>query len=56
MGSAAVALISRQPDPAIKKIIESWPQAFDPARALALGFVGETTFDDIIQVYLEDEM
>ena len=54
-GPQAVALIKRVPDPAIKKIIEGWPQDFDAARAIELGFVGEQSFDEIIQTYIDEE-
>jgi len=54
-GNDAVALIRRQPDPEIVKIVSLWPRDFDPARALALGFTAERTFDEIIQVHLDDE-
>lgn len=55
-GADAVALIRRQPDQTIAGIVAGWPQAFDAGRAKALGFVGETSFDDIIRIYVEDEM
>lgn len=54
-GPDAVALIDTVPDPAIAKIIDAWPRAFDPARAVALGFVSETRVDDLIAVYQEDD-
>ena len=44
------------PDPAVASIVAGWPQDFDTARAIALGFTAEKTFQEIIQVYLEDEM
>ena len=55
-GDAAVALICRVPDPAVLNIISGWPRDFDTARALSLGFRAESTFGEIIAVYLEDEM
>lgn len=55
-GDKAVALIRREPDPAIARIIESWPRDFDTARARQMGFRAETSFGEIIKVYLEDEM
>ncbi len=54
-GPQAVALIRRQPDPAIISIVSNWPRAFDAARAIGLGFQGERDFDQIIQTYLDDE-
>lgn len=55
-GDGAVALIHRAPDPAVAQIIAGWPRAFDTARALAAGFVAEKSFQEIIAIYLEDEM
>jgi nucleoside-diphosphate-sugar epimerase len=55
-GEKAVALIRREPDATIQKIVAGWPRNFDPARALALGFRAESTFDEIIRVHIEDEL
>jgi len=54
-GEGAVKLIRRSPDPAIAAIVAGWPQRFDAARAEALGFKAEKSFDEIIRVYLEDD-
>lgn len=54
-GDEAVSLIRRELDPAVGRIIESWPEAFDPRRALALGFHADASFDDIIRTYLLDD-
>ncbi|MBF0680783.1 MAG: SDR family oxidoreductase [Devosia sp.] len=55
-GDRAVSLIRHQPDPVIAGIVAGWPQAFAAKRALALGFAAETSFDDIIRAYIEDEL
>ena len=55
-GDAAVALIRRAPDAAVANIVAGWPKDFDTARAIALGFTAEKTFQEIIEVYLEEEM
>jgi D-erythronate 2-dehydrogenase len=55
-GDAAVALIRHEPDAAIIKIVETWPRAFDAAAATAAGFAAETSFDQILRVYLEDDL
>lgn len=55
-GAEAVALVRREPDPAIAKIVTTWPQRFEAACAQALGFEAESTFDEIIGVYVEEEM
>lgn len=55
-GSDALKLIHRQDDKTIQSIVSGWPEAFDAQRALQLGFQSETSFDEIIKVYLEDEL
>jgi D-erythronate 2-dehydrogenase len=54
-GSDRARLIRRQPDPLIERMVEGWPRKFDTSRALALGFVSEMHFDDIIRAHIEDE-
>lgn len=55
-GDKAVAHIHREPDEAIERIVAGWARAFDPQRALALGFTTETRFEDIIRAHIEDEL
>ena len=55
-GDQAVALIRDEPDEMIARMVGSWPRAFDARRAAALGFVAETDFDEIVRVYVEDEL
>jgi nucleoside-diphosphate-sugar epimerase len=55
-GQSAVDLIRAEPDAAIAAIVETWPTRFDTVRATALGFVAEQNFDQILKVYIEDEM
>jgi nucleoside-diphosphate-sugar epimerase len=55
-GDAAVRLIKPQHDPAVDAIVAGWPRNFDPVRARALGFKAEARFDEIVQVYIEDEL
>jgi hypothetical protein len=38
------------------RIVEGWPQNFDPRRALALGFRADAGFDDIIRIHIKDEL
>ncbi len=54
-GEDAVKRIRRQPDEMIIRMVRSWPRNFDPRRALALGFASERDFEEIIQIYLEDD-
>jgi len=55
-GDAAVGLIRAKRDEEIARIVSGWPSAFDARRASALGFVAETHFDEIVRVYVEDEL
>lgn len=55
-GQKAVDLIRREPDETIMRIVDGWPRDFDPARATMLGFVAERDFDEIIRVYIEDDL
>jgi UDP-glucose 4-epimerase len=55
-GDKAVALIKRESDPVIERIVAGWPTQFDARRASALGFKAETSFDEILQVHIEDEL
>jgi nucleoside-diphosphate-sugar epimerase len=55
-GDKAVGLIRRQPDPVVAGIVDGWPRQFDARRAEQFGFKAESTFDEIIRVYVEDEL
>jgi nucleoside-diphosphate-sugar epimerase len=55
-GDQAVALIHDEPDELIARLVSGWPRAFDARRAAGLGFVAETGFDEIVRVYIEDEL
>src|SRR3954447_13269473 len=55
-GDDAVRRIHHEPDEAIARIVAGWPRAFEARRARALGFSAEAGFDEIIRVYVEDEL
>jgi D-erythronate 2-dehydrogenase len=55
-GDEAVALIRRDPDETIARIVSTWPHRFDAGRALDLGFTAETSFDQIVRAHVEDEL
>jgi nucleoside-diphosphate-sugar epimerase len=55
-GEEAVRRIRHEPDEAIMRIVAGWPRAFEPRRARALGFRADADFDEIVRVYLEDEL
>ncbi|MES2412247.1 MAG: D-erythronate dehydrogenase [Pseudomonadota bacterium] len=53
-GIAAAGLITWTPDPAVARIISSWPSRFDTARASGLGLFPDPGFENIIQAYLSE--
>ncbi len=55
-GSAVAQRIEWSHDPAVDRIVSSWPGAWDTRRAQALGFCGDASFDDIIRAYIADEL
>jgi nucleoside-diphosphate-sugar epimerase len=55
-GAKALEKVKQVPDETIQKIVAGWPRNFNAARAIALGFTAEKTFDDIIRVHIEDEL
>jgi D-erythronate 2-dehydrogenase len=55
-GEKAVRLIREVPDDTIIRIVDGWPRNFDARRAKTLGFEAESTMDEIIRVYVDDEL
>lgn len=55
-GDKAVALIREEPDERIIGMVAGWPRNFDARRARELGFVAETSMDEIIRAHVEDEL
>jgi len=55
-GDNVAGRIRREPDPLVARIVAGWPSRFDAARARALGFRVEASFDDIIRAHIEDEL
>lgn len=55
-GQATVDLITAAPDSAIERIIAGWPQAFTATRAIALGFKAESSFHEIIETYIAEDL
>ncbi len=53
-GKAVASLIDWTPDPAIARIVTSWPATIDAARARALGLLPDNNFESIITAYLQD--
>lgn len=55
-GDEAVALIREEADPAIHAIVSTWPKAFEARTALDLGFVPDRDFNEIVDLYCQDEL
>ena len=55
-GDSVVARIRREPDPAVAAVVAGWPGNFEPARALALGFRADESFEAIIRIHIADEL
>ena len=55
-GNKVVKLIEFRPDEKIIEIVKGWPQDFKAQKAKELGFFAETSFEEIIQIFIEDEI
>ena len=55
-GSDVVELITEAADPVVGAIVAGWPQRFEAARAIDLGFEADGSYDDIIRAYIEDDL
>jgi len=55
-GSNVVSLIREEPNETVWSIVRNWPTRFDAKRAKELGFEAETSFDEIVKVYVEEEL
>lgn len=53
-GPAVLALLDRTPDPAIMRIVQTWPGRFEARRAAALGLQADASFDDAIRAYVRE--
>lgn len=55
-GAEVAARVSFAPDPAVEKIVRSWPAAWDSTRGLALGLEADRDIEALISAYIEDEL
>nr|WP_217343959.1 D-erythronate dehydrogenase [Noviherbaspirillum sp. L7-7A]MBV0878053.1 SDR family oxidoreductase [Noviherbaspirillum sp. L7-7A] len=55
-GQEVAARIRFAPDPAVERIVQSWPGAWDVSRARALGLEGDANFESVIRSHIEDEL
>ncbi len=55
-GPKVVERIDWQHDPFIDKLVQGWAARFNPARAQRLGFRGDESAEEIIRVFIADEL
>jgi nucleoside-diphosphate-sugar epimerase len=53
-GPEAVARISFVPNPAVERIVNSWPAAWDVSRATALGLSADADFESIVRAHMQE--
>ncbi|KAL4875207.1 hypothetical protein BJY04DRAFT_202586 [Aspergillus karnatakaensis] len=53
-GEEALGRVIEKPDPAVQKIVGSWPAVFDVQKALTLGFHSDVDLAETIRAYIED--
>jgi nucleoside-diphosphate-sugar epimerase len=52
-GEDKLDLLDMKEEPTLKRILDSWPAQFDNSKALDLGFVRDTEFDQIVRDYVD---
>jgi hypothetical protein len=55
-GDAVAARVNWQLDPAIDRIVATWPANFAPRLGPALGMQADSDFDAIVRAYIADDM
>ena len=55
-GDPVAARVKWRVDPAIDRIVRTWPPNFAPRLGPALGMAADTNFDDIVRAYMADNM
>ncbi len=55
-GENPVNLIRWEPDENIQRVVLGWKAHFNPQKALKLGFTADTSFEDNIRFFLEDDI
>lgn len=53
-GKAATALLDRTPDPAIQRIVKTWPGRIETVRAKGLGLSADASFEEVIRDYVRE--
>ena len=55
-GTETMKLVEWKEDPAILKLVRTWPGDFVTARAEKMGFVHDANFDEVVKAYIEEEL
>ena len=55
-GEPATRLIRWEANPAIQRIIHTWPTRWDMSRAHMLGFKGDPDFESIVRAFIKDDL
>lgn len=55
-GADTMKLVEWKEDPAIMKLVRTWPGDFVTTRAEKMGFVHDASFDDVVKAYMEEEL
>ena len=55
-GEAVAARIGWEPDRVVMKIVAGWPVRIAARRAEAMGFEGDANFEEIIRIFIEDDL
>ena len=54
-GPEVIKLIAYEPDAFLERIVLTWPPYFDTQRAKNLGFVSDSSVEEIIRAYIAEE-
>lgn len=55
-GAETMKRVEWKEDPAIMKLVRTWPGDFVTTRAEKMGFVHDASFDDVVKAYMEEEL
>ncbi len=55
-GNSARALVTFEHDPFIQDIVDGWDKRVETPRGLEMGFKADTDLDEIVNVFLEDDL
>ncbi|KXS17289.1 NAD-dependent epimerase/dehydratase [Gonapodya prolifera JEL478] len=56
VGGGDASLVEKKPDPKIEAIVGTWPGDIDTPWAKSLGFEVDKNVDDIVKIFVEDDM